>query len=650
MNSSQRKSRKTGESVILHWLHRFSAWLYAQILGSLIGRLLTGYHHIDEALRESRWYRLVHSRRKRADRPSFQFRQWVSRLFERSLFCRWIGALERGLLHTAVHCYGVFFLFFGCYCVVNYYVLGSLDEQIVSSSYLLTGAACILISLPMFAAPRSLAASVRRSFALRALFVRALGIADERLASYGEKGRERYLEALVTAILFGSLTFWCQPHTLLLIALGIVVVLIIFRDPEVGMLLSLAAAPFIALTGRPTLCLLALVGVTLSSYAVKLLCGKRVLRMQAFDWLFFGLFVLILLGGLVTHGGQASLRSALTYASLGLLYFMVANLVRSQHGVWRVTFALLFSGVGSALLGVWQYTFSRPALQYVDMRLFSDLGGRVTALWDNPNVFAEHMVLLLPLALTVLLMQRRLLRGFGAALSLAAMGLALIFTWSRGAWLGCLIALLLYVLCLGHKAFSYVIVGVLPAATLLPLVPERVVRRFVSIASHTDSSIVYRFHLWRGVGNMLSDHWLTGVGVGERAFCAVYADYALSGIETAVHSHSLYLQLVCSLGVMGLVVFALGLLLWLQRTLEWLRRAPKGAPACVVLGGLAGIVALLVMGAFDHVWYNYRIYMLFWSVMGLVTAQIRVARAEAERESGWVDDERTQGEIVLHFR
>ena len=69
-----------------------------------------------------------------------------------------------------------------------------------------------------------------------------------------------------------------------------------------------------------------------------------------------------------------------------------------------------------------------------------------------------------------------------------------------------------------------------------------------------------------------------------------------------------------------------------------------------MLGGLAGIVALLVMGAFDHVWYNYRIYMLFWSVMGLVTAQIRVAEAEAERESGWVDDERTQGEIVLHFR
>ena len=649
MNSSQKRN-KTGESVILHHLHRFCAWIYAQILESLIGRVLTGYHPVSETLRESRWYRLIHSRRKRADRPSFRFRQWVSRLFERSFICRLIGAIQHELMHTAIHCYGVFFLFFGCYCVVTYYVIGGLDEQIASASYLFTGSACILIALPMFAAPRSLAAGVRQSTVLRALFIHALGVAEERLAAYGEKGKERYLEALVAAILLGSLTFWCQPHLILLAVLGIVAVLIIFRDPEIGMLLSLAFAPFASLTGRPTLALLALVGITLISYAVKLLCGKRVLRMQAFDWLFLGLFVLILLGGIVSHGGRASLQSAMAYACLGLLYFMVANLVRSQKGVWRVMFALLVSGVGSALLGVWQYTFSRPALQYVDMRLFADLGGRVTALWDNPNVLAEQMALLLPLALTVLLLQRRLLRGFGAALAVAAMGLALIFTWSRGAWLGCLIALLLYVLCLGHKALGYVIVGVLPTVTLLPLLPERVVRRFLSIASHADSSIVYRFNLWRGVGNMLSDHWLTGVGVGERAFCTVYADYALAGIETAPHSHSLYLQLLCSLGVMGLVVFALGLFLWLQRTLEWLKDTKDKTTSLVVLGSLAGIVALLIMGAFDHIWYNYRIYMLFWSVMGLVTAQIRVGEYKAERESGWVDDERTQGEIVLHFR
>ena len=65
--------------------------------------------------------------------------------------------------------------------------------------------------------------------------------------------------------------------------------------------------------------------------------------------------------------------------------------------------------------------------------------------------------------------------AFGAALGVAAMALCLIFTWSRGAWLGCLVALLLYVLCLGHRAMSYVIVGILPTVTLLPLMPDKTI-------------------------------------------------------------------------------------------------------------------------------------------------------------------------------
>ena len=62
---------------------------------------------------------------------------------------------------------------------------------------------------------------------------------------------------------------------------------------------------------------------------------------------------------------------------------------------------------------------------------------------------------------------------------------------------------------------------------------------------------------------MLGDYWLTGVGVGESAFCTIYAGYALSGIETAMHAHSLYLQLLCSLGIVGLLVFAAAMFLWL---------------------------------------------------------------------------------------
>ena len=47
--------------------------------------------------------------------------------------------------------------------------------------------------------------------------------------------------------------------------------------------------------------------------------------------------------------------------------------------------------------------------------------------------------------------------------------------------------------------------------------------------------------------------------------------------------------------------------------------------------------------------YNYRIFFMFWAVMGLVTAQLRVGEQQSERSYNPVDDERTQGEVTFRF-
>ena len=51
---------------------------------------------------------------------------------------------------------------------------------------------------------------------------------------------------------------------------------------------------------------------------------------------------------------------------------------------------------------------------------------------------------------------------------------------------------------------------------------------------------------------MLANTFYFGIGIGEGAFAEVYPFYALSGIETAPHSHSLYLQILTELGIFGL--------------------------------------------------------------------------------------------------
>ena len=246
-------------------------------------------------------------------------------------------------------------------------------------------------------------------------------------------------------------------------------------------------------------------------------------------------------------------------------------------------------------------------------------------------MLAEYLILCLPVLLSLTVTQKRPLNVFWMLLGCAAVCACLVLTWSRGAWLGALACALLFVLLMGHKALSYLLLTVVPTVAVMHYLPGQILRRFGSVASMQDSSIRYRVHLWEGVGNMLRDYWYCGVGVGESAFCEVYSRYALPGIAGAMHAHNLYLQLLCELGVVGLIVFAVTVIMFICYALSYIVGHGERGGRMMVLGGMCGILAVLFMGLTDHVFYNYRIFLLFWLLMGVVVAQIRVGRAEMTR-------------------
>jgi O-antigen ligase len=237
----------------------------------------------------------------------------------------------------------------------------------------------------------------------------------------------------------------------------------------------------------------------------------------------------------------------------------------------------------------------------------------------------------LPVLLSVTVTQKRPLNGFWLLLGCGVVGVCLVLTWSRGAWLGALACVLLFLLLMGHKALSYLLLAVAPTVAIVHYLPGQMLRRFISIGSLQDSSIRYRVHLWEGVGKMLGDYWYCGVGVGEAAFCEVYSRYALPGIAGAMHAHNLYLQLLCELGVVGLSMFLVTIVMFICYALWYATGRGERSGRMMVLGGMCGIIAVLLMGLTDHIFYNYRIFLIFWLLIGIVVAQIRVGRAEMMR-------------------
>ena len=124
-----------------------------------------------------------------------------------------------------------------------------------------------------------------------------------------------------------------------------------------------------------------------------------------------------------------------------------------------------------------------------------------------------------------------------------------------------------------------------------------------------------------------------GIGIGEGVFAAVYPSYALHGIETAPHSHSLYLQILTELGISGAVIFSVFLFILVQMNLSHIASPDSKSGKMVEVGIFCGLVAFLVQGVTDYVWYNYRIFLMFWITVGLSVGAVLMSKNALDESS-----------------
>ena len=155
------------------------------------------------------------------------------------------------------------------------------------------------------------------------------------------------------------------------------------------------------------------------------------------------------------------------------------------------------------------------------------------------------------------------------------------------------------------------------------ILPTTIISRFASIGDLKDTSTSYRVNIWYGTVDMLKEYWVSGVGVGTASFNAVYPMYSYNGVS-AQHSHNLFLQLMSSYGILGLVMF-----LWIiysfykETTISLLKKKN------ILLASIgSGITGFLLESMFDYTWYNYRVLLIFWMYLALGIALNKLERKE----------------------
>lgn len=541
----------------------------------------------------------------------FRLRQACMKGFEGSAALCFLQRVGRGFLDASVGSYGSFAFLYGVLSAAVRLGFGERSHLVLGISAML-----ILLSIPVLHSSRSLGAALADSLVFGWLLFDVGGLSKEDFAAW-EQGNDRTWLAILIAFTAGVVSRVFTPiHLLLLTALGVLPALF-FYLPELGLCSFLLFLPFFNLLPHPTLILLAFVLLILLSWLCRVLCGRRRMRFGLIDALVVLLALQYALGGMI--GDRRSFYTGLTSAALVLLWFPSVSLLSSKEWRKRAIVALCLSSLATSFVGVLQFLLGKSELRWVDLARFSDIGGRVTSFFGNPNVLAVYLLLTVPLALNLVI-------GLDASLFQRALGafalvfglLCLLWTWSRGAWLGMLLAILLFLILYSKESMALSMILAVPAGVSVGFLPRAIRNRFSSIGMLGESSIRYRLYTWRGVLRMLAEHPF-GVGIGEGAFSRAYASYAVSGTETVMHAHNLLLRVACELGCAGVLTLFGFLLCLLLCAVSKFHRLRVGRDRLLTLSCFCALSGVLVMGLFDDIWYHFGLMALFFMVCALLT-------------------------------
>ena len=320
-----------------------------------------------------------------------------------------------------------------------------------------------------------------------------------------------------------------------------------------------------------------------------------------------GLFSVILNGGHL-----ASLLTIVRYAAYFVLTMTVA--VATQDAAVRRLLLWTIGATGglSAVLALAQY--ADPQLTPGMHGISAEITTRVVATFYNSNFYAEYLMLVVGVLIALIFTEGRFGR-LTAALASIIVALALLFTYTRGSWIGLFVGLAVLALIVD---FRYLLaIPVIGIAGIL-LVPGVRVR----IAQADSGSATFRLGLWKVAGEAMRRHPFFGYGPGD--FLAAYREVVITRTDLfagylGFGAHNSYFELGAEIGVLGAFAFFVVTVVYATRGLYIGTR--KGADPYtrhVALGLSVGLVGFIVNTFTSNTFQHPQSGLFFWILAGIV--------------------------------
>ena len=318
-----------------------------------------------------------------------------------------------------------------------------------------------------------------------------------------------------------------------------------------------------------------------------------------------------------------------------LLFALCARVLRSPRlRSWMIVLYLHVSLIVS-IYGMRQWFFGAPPLAtWVDQESAFSKTTRVYSYLGNPNLLAGYLIPAVVFSLVAVFVWQGWLKKALALTMFFVNTACLIFTFSRGGWIGLVVALLTVMALLVYwwtiemppfwRTWSLpIILGGLIGVLLLAVIFVEPVRlRVVSMfADRKDSSNNFRRNVWDAVFEMIRDRPLIGIGPGHGSFNKIYPLYQRPRY-TALSAYSILLEIIVETGFIGLAAFMWLLIVTFNTAFLQMQRLRKlrSADGFWLIGAIATMAGMLAHGTVDTVFYRPEVNSVWWLVVGLIAS------------------------------
>ena len=363
------------------------------------------------------------------------------------------------------------------------------------------------------------------------------------------------------------------------------------------------------------------------------------------------IFILVTAFSLLAAGSfDSGIKEVAKWVEIWLVMIMVidqaGNLIsestqkQSSISAWKsmvqerwILLILLVAGAVQALIGIWQFAFQEGG---PDHFLILDQFYRAYGTFMQPNPFGGFMSISACLAIGsiigVLLFAANKVKSKAKVaaedwywlLILIGLGglafVALIMSWSRGAWLGFGAGMAITLLFLPRRRWvglSLLIAAivVLLIATQVDLLPRSISSRISSLSEdfqigdvrgvefeEENYAVIERLAHWQSALEMAKDNIWLGVGFGN--YASAYPEYQLLNWPFPLgHAHNYYLNMLAETGIIGLLTY---LVFWIVVFIQLLRilKISQWPHRGLALGLIAAWTALSIHHLVDKLYVN----------------------------------------------